>query len=81
MASGGGANGFADAFEDDGGEDGGVEGADAVDDALAVPDGFEDAWVGWWVDLLAVGIDVPYPLDTGGQVFFNRFGEFDVVFS
>ena len=33
------------------------------------------------MDLLAVGIDIPYPLDPRWEILFLGFGELDVLFS
>ena len=71
--------GGADAFQDQRRHDGRVQRADAVDDGLGGVQRGEDGGVGREPDLLAEGVDVPQPLDSGGEVLLVGFGEGDVL--
>ena len=69
---------LSDAAEDQRWDERRVKGADTVDNGLRVADGFENAWIGWWTDFLAVAVYIPDAGDAGGEILVFGFGELDV---
>ena len=72
-------DGVADATEDQARHDARVETAYAVDDAAGAVDRLDDLGIRARSYLLAVRVDVPYPLDPGRKSLLRALGEADVL--